>query len=161
MGCIRIFQTSENKQRKQLGTGKANYGLPPMKIENSYHTPNQKSLQYIKANKPKKSMSKREGQVSHSFDRRSRKSSNSNIPTVKGMKRKNHEDKKINIQLNYKPPLPGNNRGFAAQMMKNRNKYFSKNIPDNTRKYKSKGREIENTPKYGTSSTAEIRKSQM
>lgn len=109
-------------------------------------------------NKSKKSVSKRDNQISHSFDRRIRKPSNSNIPTVKGMKKK-HEDRKVNVQLGYKPPLPGNNRGFAAQMMKNRNKYFSKNASSNMRVHKSKGRDTESTPKYGTASTAKVRSS--
>lgn len=92
------------------------------------------------------------------YQHQNKKHSQKNVGSVENLKKKSEDDKNRN-SFGYKPPLHGKNRGFAAQMLKNRNKYFTKNAKNNINVNKSVTRDVENTPKYGTSSTAEVRSS--
>lgn len=100
-----------------------------------------------------------DNKVSHSFDKRSKKATKATVGSTENLKHRTEEDR-VKSNFGYKPPLHGNNRGFAAQMMKNKNKYFNKNSPNNFSINTGNGHDSDGTPKYGGSSTAEVRNSQ-
>lgn len=96
-----------------------------------------------------------DNKVSHSFDKRGKYGSKA-IASTEDLKRRSNEDN-IKINFGYKPPLHGNNRGFAAQMAKNRRKYFNKNSKNNLSVNTSSNKGYKDAHKYVTSSTAEAR----
>jgi hypothetical protein len=145
----------KRRQRKYAGSTKIPYPLPNVKNDtNLYQDQSKRNINYIKNTKSKNSVSKRAGSISNSFDNHIRIKKPSKQP-ISNMKKRT--DVNIN-SFGYKPPLHGNNRGFAAQMLKNRNKYFSKNTRNNISVNRSALKDVDKSPKNGpSSSTAEVR----
>jgi hypothetical protein len=145
------------RQRKYAGSSKIPYPLPNVRNETSlYQDQSKRNIKYIKNTKSKHSVSKRAGSISNSFDNQIRINKPFKQP-ISSLKKIADDNKN---GFNYKPPLHGNNRGFAAQMLKNRNKYFSKNTRNNISVNRSALKDADKSPKNGaTSSTAEVRSS--
>ena len=118
-----------------------------------------KKLVYQSQSRAKNLLSKRDSQISHSYDKRKRGNGKGAVSSSEKIKKKKTEDEKIKGNFGYKPPLYGNNKGFAAQMMRNKRKYFTKKAISNI-KSTSKKKEIDQGNNYGTVSTAEARRTQ-
>mmetsp|Transcript_11043 Transcript_11043/g.10959 ORF Transcript_11043/g.10959 Transcript_11043/m.10959 type:complete len:265 (+) Transcript_11043:3-797(+) len=159
------------KQRNVPATGKRQYPLPKINNDSSaYYNSNQKNLKYSKITKPTNiSVGRRDNSISNSFDRRSKKPTKPTRSNLEGLNNKSKDGKKPKYGFGYKPPLGNlkdnysdnkNGGGFAAQMIKNRNKYFPKNHNQKLKLNKSRSSGPEKGSKHAPPSISNIRNSQ-